>query len=199
MWKKGKAGLALRRRGMEIGTFSTLNEAIDEARQYYYATTPGWGHTARGRRAGTLKRGDHITIQDSAVPPSALSNEALVIFANLSDKKVGRFHKVMFNAGSKGVVFKTVLDSEVARSSARGRRAPRGKAQQAIMASIKNWPVGYTEELTEVMQHPSFRGIHFGKARSAAQALARQGLLGWDGSTITKTAPRGARARRARR
>lgn len=66
--------------------------------------------------------------------------------------------------------------------------APRGKAQVAIMEEIKGWPVGHRMNLSDVTSSPSFRMIHFAKAMSAAAALAKKGLLEWDGVAITKTA-----------
>jgi len=66
--------------------------------------------------------------------------------------------------------------------------APRGKAQVAIMEEIKGWPVGHRMNLSDVTSSPPFRMIHFAKAMSAAAALAKKGLLEWDGVAITKTA-----------
>jgi len=66
--------------------------------------------------------------------------------------------------------------------------APRGKAQVAIMEEIKGWPVGHRMNLGDVTRTPPFRMIHFAKAMSAAAALAKKGLLEWDGVAITKTA-----------
>ena len=61
-----------------------------------------------------IKRGDRITIKVSAVPADAITPEALVIFGCIHDAKVGVFHRVMFNAGIHGVIFASVLDSEIA-------------------------------------------------------------------------------------
>ena len=66
-----------------------------------------------------IKRGERIDIAAEAVPADAVDDRnhnrenALVIWGNLHDAKVGTFHKMMFNAGTKGVIFKHVLDSEV--------------------------------------------------------------------------------------
>lgn len=72
--------------------------------------------------------------------------------------------------------------------------APRGKSQKALMEYIKDFPAGHRVELSDVVRHPSFRGVHFAKVMSAAEALAKQGFLGWDGSAITKTASTGKTA-----
>ena len=70
-----------------------------------------------------MRRGQRIDIKADAVPALAIDNRdhkrenALVIRANILDEssaKVGIFHNVMFNAGTNGVIFKNVLDSEIA-------------------------------------------------------------------------------------
>ena len=60
-----------------------------------------------------MTRGDRVTIKASAVPEDAIDHKALVIFSDRQDPKVGTFHLVMFNAGTGGVIFKHVLDSEI--------------------------------------------------------------------------------------
>ena len=82
-----------------------------------YHISPGKQEHRRHRV--NIKRGERIAIAAEAVPADAVDDKnhnrenALVIFANLHDEKVGTFHKVMFNAGTGGVIFKHVLDSEV--------------------------------------------------------------------------------------
>jgi hypothetical protein len=61
-----------------------------------------------------IKRGSRITIKASAVPKDAISPRALVLWGKLHDPKVGTWHQVMFNAGDHGVIFKDILDSEIA-------------------------------------------------------------------------------------
>ena len=69
-----------------------------------------------------INRGQRIDIKADAVPALAIDNRdhkrenALVIRANILDEssaKVGIFHNVMF-ASTNGVIFKDVLDSEIA-------------------------------------------------------------------------------------
>tara|TARA_R110000751_G_scaffold215761_1_gene319199 strand:+ start:244 stop:492 length:249 start_codon:yes stop_codon:yes gene_type:complete len=71
----------------------------------------------------SISKGSRINIITDIVPTDAVKgNEnnnthakgnALVIQANVYDPKVGFFHKVMFNAGTDGVIFKSVLASHV--------------------------------------------------------------------------------------
>ena len=64
-------------------------------------------------------RGQRVNIVEAAVPVDAVNDRhhtrenALVIFGNLYDSKVGIHHKVMFNAGNHGVIFKSVLDTDI--------------------------------------------------------------------------------------
>jgi hypothetical protein len=60
--------------------------------------------------------------------------------------------------------------------------------QAALLGYVKDLPPGTRMELSDVVRHPSFRGMHFGKVESAAKALAKSGVVRWDGSTVTKTA-----------
>ena len=63
-----------------------------------------------------VKRGNKILVKAEAVPDGALDNTATVIFGCLVDEKTDTtYHKVMFNAGIHGVIFKTILDTEVDR------------------------------------------------------------------------------------
>jgi len=59
------------------------------------------------------RRGEKIEVVPEATPEDALSSQATVIFGNLWDDKVGKYHNVMFGAGVKGVIFKSILDKEV--------------------------------------------------------------------------------------
>jgi len=69
-----------------------------------------------------IRRGNRINIVADAVPADAVDDRhhkrenALVIFSNLFDQTIGVHHKVMFNAGKNGVIFKRVLASEVVSS-----------------------------------------------------------------------------------
>jgi hypothetical protein len=65
---------------------------------------------------------------------------------------------------------------------------PQGVAQAALLAYFKDMPAGTTEELGDVVRHPSFRRMDFGQVMSAAKALAKKGVFKWDGSAITKVA-----------
>ena len=66
-----------------------------------------------------IKRGERVNIIAEAVPEDSVDSKnykresALVIWNNLYDSRIGFHHKVMFNAGSHGVIFKHVLESEV--------------------------------------------------------------------------------------
>jgi len=67
--------------------------------------------------------------------------------------------------------------------------APRGKAQVALMGVVSKWPAGHSEHLSELIKFkPEFRGTHFAKIMSAAEALDKKGLLSFDGSTVSKRA-----------
>ena len=71
----------------------------------------------------SVTRGGRVSIVADAVPADAVEGnvygrshapeDALVIQSNIYDPKVGFFHRVMFNAGTKGVIFKSVLASQV--------------------------------------------------------------------------------------
>lgn len=60
-----------------------------------------------------IRRGQKVQVVPEATPKDALSSEATVVFGNLWDDEVGTYHNVMFGAGIKGVIFKSLLDSEV--------------------------------------------------------------------------------------
>ena len=66
--------------------------------------------------------------------------------------------------------------------------APRGKAQVAIMKHLEQADAGFTKELSDIARGAAFRGIHFAKIMSAAEALKKKGLIGWDGVKVTKKA-----------
>ena len=71
----------------------------------------------------SISKGSRINIIADAVPADAVEGNvnnnpharenALVIEGNIFDPKVGFFHRVMFNAGNHGVIFKSVLASQV--------------------------------------------------------------------------------------
>lgn len=63
---------------------------------------------------------------------------------------------------------------------------PTGKAQVAIMEYVDSHGDG--AELTDIARSPNLRGVHFSQIESAAEALAKKGLIGWDGSKVTKKA-----------
>lgn len=62
---------------------------------------------------------------------------------------------------------------------------PVGKAQQAIMDYLTRNDSG---DLTDIARAPGLRGVHFERIQSAAEALAKKGLIGWDGVKVTKKA-----------
>jgi hypothetical protein len=66
--------------------------------------------------------------------------------------------------------------------------APRGKAQLAIAAHISGWKTGQSAALPEISKVTTLRGVHFAKIMSAAEALAKQGLIDFDGVKVTKKA-----------
>ena len=65
----------------------------------------------------TERRGQYVKVRPEAIPEESPDRDfnkrdnALVLFPNLEDSKVGTFHRVMFN----GTIFKDLLDSEIAR------------------------------------------------------------------------------------
>lgn len=63
---------------------------------------------------------------------------------------------------------------------------PTGKAQVAIMEYVDSHGEG--ADLTDIARAPSLRGVHFSQIESAAEALAKKGLIGWDGNKVTKKA-----------
>lgn len=65
---------------------------------------------------------------------------------------------------------------------------PQGKAQQALMEAIEGWPKGHSDALTDIARGAAFRGVHFAKIMSAAEALDKKGLLSFDGVKVTKKA-----------
>jgi len=66
--------------------------------------------------------------------------------------------------------------------------AVRGKAQKVLMEYLKPY-AGKELLLSNIVRHPSFRGIHFGKVQSAAEALKKQGLVEYDGYAKIKLIP----------
>ena len=66
--------------------------------------------------------------------------------------------------------------------------APRGKAQEAIADHISGWKSGQSDNLTDISRGAAFRGVHFAKIMSAAEALKKQGLIDFDGVKVTKKA-----------
>ena len=73
-------------------------------------------------------------------------------------------------------------------AKSRGKTAVRGKAQKALLAYVADWEQGQSAALSEISRHSSLRGVHFSKIMSAAEALKKRGLLGFDGVRVTKTA-----------
>ena len=59
---------------------------------------------------------------------------------------------------------------------------PAGRAQKAIMKSIGQ-NAGSKIELSDLARGADFRGIHFGQIMSAASALKKKGLIGYDGKS----------------
>ena len=64
--------------------------------------------------------------------------------------------------------------------------SPRGKAQKAIMSYLDGYGVLDSIPLTEMVIHPSFRGIHFASAMSAAEALHKTKLISFEDGFVTK-------------
>jgi len=67
---------------------------------------------------------------------------------------------------------------------------PVGKAQIALMTYLKKshtagGPMFPKNELTDVVRHPMFRAMHFGKVSKAASVLAKKGLVKFDGLKIS--------------
>jgi hypothetical protein len=58
----------------------------------------------------------------------------------------------------------------------------RGQAQLAIMDYMGGRPGGHL--LTDIARGKRFRGIHFKRIVSAAEALAKEGLITFDGATV---------------
>ena len=58
-------------------------------------------------------RGKKIEVNPDLIPTDAVETNPTVVRDNIFDPNVGLFHKVMFNGGANGVIFKSVLDSEV--------------------------------------------------------------------------------------
>ena len=58
-------------------------------------------------------RGKKIEINPNLIPIDAVESKPTVMRDNLFDRKVGLFHKVIFNGGVNGVIFKSILDSDV--------------------------------------------------------------------------------------
>ena len=67
-----------------------------------------------------------------------------------------------------------------------GKTAARGKAQKALAAYVSGWKKGDSEDLTDIARHASFRGIHFAKVMSAAEALKKAKTISFDGVTVRK-------------
>jgi hypothetical protein len=63
---------------------------------------------------------------------------------------------------------------------------PTGKAQMAIMDYMESHDEG--GDLTDIARSPSLRGVHFAQIESAAEALAKKGLIGFNGVKLTKKA-----------
>jgi len=78
--------------------------------------------------------------------------------------------------------------SEMLREEADKTAAPRGKGQQAIANYISGWKAGDSEDLTDISRDATFRGIHFAKIMSAAEALKKSGMIDFDGVKVTKKA-----------
>jgi hypothetical protein len=65
---------------------------------------------------------------------------------------------------------------------------PQGQSQTALLAAIEKWPKGHSDALSDIARGAAFRGVHFAKIMSAAEALDKKGLLSFDGVKVTKKA-----------
>jgi hypothetical protein len=66
---------------------------------------------------------------------------------------------------------------------------PTGKAQKAIWNYFENSPdLSGWVDLSEMSSNPAFRGIHFGQIQNAAGALAKKGLVEYDGTSKIRKA-----------
>jgi len=73
--------------------------------------------------------------------------------------------------------------------ASRNAAAPRGKAQEAIMAYLSGASHGHGVEMTDMAAIPSLRGVHFAKIMSAVEALQKKGLVKVKGTEVSsKTA-----------
>ena len=60
--------------------------------------------------------------------------------------------------------------------------APQGRAQTALMQKLQTVISGM---LTDIAHDPDLRGVHFAAILSAAEALAKKGLVTFDGVNIS--------------
>jgi len=64
---------------------------------------------------------------------------------------------------------------------------PTGKAQVAIMQAMETLRSGDTVELSDLTRGKDFLGVHFKSVQSAAAALAKKGMIKYDGThAVTK-------------
>ena len=78
------------------------------------------------------------------------------------------------------------------RDQFKGAAGPQDKPQSDLMAIVGKWPASHSEALSDIARNPAFRGVHFAKIMSAAEALAKKGLLKFDGVTVKKAATKAA-------
>lgn len=111
--------------------FKTLKAAVDAARKHYYATTPGWGHSARGRRAKHQDRYIVTLHYGKGISPTRWSEygregninavESVDHSIRTGDAERGTVERVLPGGGMKEVYSRSAKKG----SSARGRRARR--------------------------------------------------------------------------
>jgi len=95
--------------------FPDPTKALDVDYLIIYACAPRQKQRRRSPHMITARRGEYIKVKPEAIPEASPDrnfnkrDNALVLFPNLYDPKVGTFHRVMFN----GTIFKCLLEAEV--------------------------------------------------------------------------------------
>jgi len=89
--------------------------------------------------------------------------------------------------GGKRLRFSEDIESELL-AMTNLSAAPVGVAQTALYELIQQLPEGQKVYLADFTRRPSLRGVHFKQVMSAAEALAKQKLIGYDhsGPTVWK-------------
>lgn len=81
----------------------------------------------------------------------------------------------------KKSALRRVINEEIRRVLSEG---PVEKAKQAIPQALKTYPAGQKVELSTLARQRELLGVHFGKIQSAAKALAKKGVIGYDGNHL---------------